>query len=466
MAANKKDMEYLLSQARRIAEHREAGAEKEIRKLYKSTLKDLKAFISNAYEMYAKDDSLTYADLQKAGYDARFLEEIEQRMGVATQKAARELNQLVSDTYKLAYDGMVDAVNQGGNLEEAFAGSIAITPEQIKNVVNNPIMETALQKNHAAIIYDIKQVVAVGLMNGDRYTTMARRISEKVDGAFFKSVRIARTEAHRVREAGELDAGLQVDEALQKGTTGLRLVKKWKTMQDERVRPQVKRGKKIVMRGSANHIALNGQIRLMDEPFDLGGGVTAMAPGQSRDAANDINCRCKALKKMMTDEEYFAATGKHFPSKQLEIFGNSGIMKAEEMQRRKGNDYVAPMPKKQLQKIVKGFKRSGGIIQMNDATDEYLRSKNAEAITIDAKTILLKQRSGRAAVFEELIHATQFRIGANDGTLKARLQCEIAAQEKLLRYQKAYKLTDAEIRQTAKALEAYKKELEDYLKKG
>ena len=41
-----KDLDYYLAQARRIAEHREAGAEKELRKLYKGMLKDLQQFIA------------------------------------------------------------------------------------------------------------------------------------------------------------------------------------------------------------------------------------------------------------------------------------------------------------------------------------------------------------------------------------------------------------------------------------
>lgn len=320
-AAKKPDLEYLLAQARRISDHREAGAEKEIRRVYRSMLKDLKGFVAEAYEKYAKDDKLTYADLQAAGYSARFLDEIEQKVIKATPKAAKELRQLVNDTYKLAYDGMVDAVRQAGaeGLDEAFADSIAITPEQIRKVVDNPIMEAALEKNHKAIIYDIKQAVAVGLMNGDRYTTMAQRISEKVDGEFYRSVRIARTETHRVREAGNHDAALEVDNALQKGTTGLRFVKVWKTMKDERVRPQRrKRGKRggwsTKMGKGANHMILDGQTVLENEPFDLKGGAKAMAPGQSGVAGHDINCRCYASRKLMTDEEYFKATGKHFPN--------------------------------------------------------------------------------------------------------------------------------------------------------
>ena len=136
------------------------------------------------------------------------------------------------------------------------------------------------------------------------------------------------------------------------------------------------------------------------------------------------------------------------------------------MYRKSSDGKVEPMPKKQFQKVVKSFKAKGGLIQFDDATDAYLASKNAEAITYDAKTILLKQNPGRASVFEELIHATQYRTGQNDGSYLKRLECEIEAQEKLLKYSKAYKLTDKEVRQTKHALTAYKKELAEYLKNG
>lgn len=144
----------------------------------------------------------------------------------------------------------------------------------------------------------------------------------------------------------------------------------------------------------------------------------------------------------------------------------NAIIKEKKMYRRKSNKRVEPMPKKQLQKIVKGFRKNGGLIQMDDATDAYLKQKSAEAITLNYNTILLMQRPGRAAVFEELIHATQWRMGRNDGSLKARLICEIEAQKKLLKNSAAYKLTKVEISQTEKALKAYKQELEKLLNGG
>ena len=144
---------------------------------------------------------------------------------------------------------------------------------------------------------------------------------------------------------------------------------------------------------------------------------------------------------------------------------NNAIIKAKKMYRKKDKDLIEPMPKKQLQKIVKAFRKQGGLIQMNDSTDAYLDYKKAEAITYDAKTILIKQKPGRAAVFEELIHAAQYREGRNDGTYRSRLQCEIEAQEKLLKNQKAYQLTQQEVKQTQKALNSYQSELKKLLER-
>lgn len=156
--------------------------------------------------------------------------------------------------------------------------------------------------------------------------------------------------------------------------------------------------------------------------------------------------------------------GKSF-SKNVVNSGDSAIIKKRSMYRKKKAQAIEPMPKKQLQKIVKAFRRNGGVMQMDDITDAYLNNKHAEAITYNEKTILLRQNPGRAAVFEELIHATQFRKGENDGTYESRLMCEISAQEKLLKYQKAYKLTAEEVKQTENALKAYRKELNEWKKR-
>ena len=321
-----KDLDYYLVQARRIAEHREEGAEEAIRKEFKKLLKDLKAYIGEVHEKYAAGDgTLSYGDLQRAGYNARFLDEIEKRIGVVTPRVAKELHQLVEDTYEMSYKAMIEGVEKvanGADLGETFADSVAITPEQIKAAVNNPYMENALLKNHQAIVYDIRQAVAVGLMNGDRYATIAKRITTALDketGPYKNAMLIARTEAHRVREAGNNDAAVAVDKELQGGTTGMRMTKTWKTMKDERVRPQYvrKRKKGGWSKGfnnkGANHMKLEGQVVLADEDFNLLDGNKGPCPGSTGIAGHDCNCRCYASFEMMTDEEFYAKTGRHFP---------------------------------------------------------------------------------------------------------------------------------------------------------
>ncbi|MBR1897864.1 MAG: hypothetical protein IJ825_03180 [Oscillospiraceae bacterium] len=153
---------------------------------------------------------------------------------------------------------------------------------------------------------------------------------------------------------------------------------------------------------------------------------------------------------------------------QLTLAGERDIIDlgSDAMFRRKKEGKIEPMPKKQFQRIVKRFKEQGGIFQFNEETDSYLESRNAEAITYDAKTILIRQNPGRASVYEELIHTAQYRLGRNDGSYPSRLRCEIEAQEKMLRNAKAYKLTEPEIMQTQKALVAYQNELEAYYKNG
>ena len=123
---------------------------------------------------------------------------------------------------------------------------------------------------------------------------MARRVAGEVEGNYKKAVRIVRTETHRVREAGFHDSALEVDSAAR--AAGLQMVKTWRTMKDERVRPnaryRTKSGWKTVRRGPADHQKMEGVSVPVDQEFDLGGGVKAKAPGQSGVAGQDINCRC------------------------------------------------------------------------------------------------------------------------------------------------------------------------------
>lgn len=122
-------------------------------------------------------------------------------------------------------------------------------------------------------------------------------------------------------------------------------------------------------------------------------------------------------------------------------------------------EYVSAMPKSQLQRIAKAFKRNGGKIDQTDEAEAFLAFRKAQGITLNSKTILLSKAPTRATVFEELIHSAQWRDGKCTGSALSIVICEIEAKKKLLQYAKAYGLSDAEIRETKKLL---KKDEEDY----
>jgi hypothetical protein len=306
---DRKRLAELFADMQRIEEHRTLTSEKQIRKLYKEMLTDLQGFLGVEYAKYSEDDALTYTTLARKGEHARFLEEVQARVNGIMPKVNKTINDVVEKMYKTAYDGMVNAVSKAVNDKELtkLLKGIVLTPAQvIKAAVNNPVskltLSKTLEKNRKQIVYNIKQTVTVGIMNGDRMSTMARKIQNDVDQNYRKAMLIARTEVHRVRETGHNDASGSIDRTLSEAGSEYRMVKIWKSMRDEKVRKTSK----------ADHRKMEGQVVLQDEDFDLGRGVTAPCPSQSGTAYNDCNCRCYVSHDLMNDEEFFQATGRHF----------------------------------------------------------------------------------------------------------------------------------------------------------
>jgi uncharacterized protein with gpF-like domain len=86
--------------------------------------------------------------------------------------------------------------------------------------------------------------------------------------------RIARTEGHRIQQASTMDAQKAAK------TKGADVLKQWDASLDGRTRP--------------THRRLDGQIREVDEPFEMD-GKSAMFPGDFGNPAEDCNCRCASL---------------------------------------------------------------------------------------------------------------------------------------------------------------------------
>ena len=309
----------MLHDIRRIEENREILTEKKIQAIYQSLMDDLDTFLAKEYKKYADEDGrlyMTYLDSKRQR--AKFLQEIVENVDKITPELKKEMMRLVNKTYEECYKGMSETVKQAVTADKVaeVSGNLAVRPEALKQAVENNIskltLPQVLQKHRAEIIYQIQQELNIGLMNGDRYERMAKRISERVGVSMSKANNIARTESHRNIESGMMDCAERLNSKLDGGD--LIYAATWRTMKDERVRPQVRRRTKkgwktSYSKNGANHMKMEGVTVRVGELFDLGGGAKAKAPSKSGVAAHDCNCRCILEYNLMTVEEFAEATG-------------------------------------------------------------------------------------------------------------------------------------------------------------
>lgn len=320
MPKSKTSLNELLYDLKRIEDHREKLTEQKIRNIYKSLMKDLNAYIGDAYVKYSDSDGrLFVAQLQEKSKYARFLEEIAEKVNGISPDLKREMLDLVDKTYAKCYEGMKKSVKNAGNAEllsDSMKDSM-VRPEVMQQAVSNNIskltLPSVLEKNRQAVIYEIQQVLNIGLMNGDRYDTMAKKITERLDVSYGKAVNIARTESHRNIESGFMDCAKDISTGLE--GSDLVYTATWRTMGDERVRPnqrrKTKKGWKTTKsKNGANHVKMDGVTIIVGDKFKLEPGVYAECPGKSGEARHDCRCRCYLSYNLMTKAEFDALDNK------------------------------------------------------------------------------------------------------------------------------------------------------------
>ncbi|MCM1023263.1 MAG: phage head morphogenesis protein [Prevotella sp.] len=273
---------------------------------------------------------LTVAQLQRSAKLAWFLNEIDKNCNEYLPDVSSEIQKLINTVYEECYIGMVEAVNQAHDLS-----ALRVRPEVMKSAIANNIekltLPALLEKNRKEIVYEIKQTVSIGLMNGERYETMSRKLVDRLDFSYGKANNVVRTETHRNIEAGLMDGAAETQKALL--GSGLVHTAIWRTMEDERVRPQrryhTKTGWKTKTAGKANHMKMEGVAIIVGDKFKLEPNVYAPCPGMSGTARNDCNCRCFLEYDLLTLDEWAALPNKQenfLSAKSLDKSGESGII--------------------------------------------------------------------------------------------------------------------------------------------
>ena len=311
----------ILFDLRRIEEHRGILTQKKIKKIYEQLIDELQYFIAKEYLNNSSNGTLTFDTLQSRARQARFLQEITERIDTITPQLQSTIMSLVEDTYTNCFIGMDQAVRRAKNTAEiaAFFKETAVRPEVIKRAFENNItkltLPSVMERHRADIVYQCKQELTIGMINGDRYETMTKRIAEKVGISKGKADNIVKTESHRNIECGLNDCADDISSGLE--GSGLIYVSTWRNMGDERVRPNIRyktKGgwKTRRSKNGADHVKMDGVTIIVGDRFKLEPNVFAKCPSMAGVARHDCRCRCFLEYDLLTIEEFDA-----LPKKQI-----------------------------------------------------------------------------------------------------------------------------------------------------
>lgn len=244
--------------------------ERTLKKAYTSLLGDMNKVISNTYAKL--DDNDLIGSLQKY-----------HRKDNVEKNLTNLINEFSKAKYKGMYNGLKDQITYAYDyyhtaLTEVTGKTFTQTPlkkewltQTIENELSGLTLKQTIQRDRQSIIYSLKSNLIQGVNRGESYSQMAKRMKDVVNGDYQKAVRIARTETHRVKEAGTFESALKGEKA------GITQVKTWNSSNDSRTRKE--------------HRRLDGETIPLDEYFRLGSAKT-LKPGDTGRAEHDINCRC------------------------------------------------------------------------------------------------------------------------------------------------------------------------------
>lgn len=243
-----------------------------------------------------------------------------------------------------------------GNLYDMHGQGVPLILPMNENQVVKAVQKTGddfklsekLGGNTKELKKQVKSELQRGLASALPYETMARSISDYGQADLNRSMRIARTEGHRIQSEAKLDC---MNNAKKKGAN---IVKQWDSTLDGRTRPE--------------HKQLDGQIREIDENFEVD-GYSAQGPGGFGDPYMDCNCRCcllqrakwalddEELKTLQDRAEYFgldkSQNFQDFKDKYInavEIIGNHGIMELARKPLKINIQLFAKIPKEKFTK--------------------------------------------------------------------------------------------------------------------
>ena len=177
------------------------------------------------------------------------------------------------------------------------------------------------------------------------------------------------------------------------------------------------------------------------------------------------NCRCSAYGHIKMDYKAGGSTLDEYELWDTTIETDDKKVYNQDMEgmyRKKVIDQskMSRASQEQINRLSRKFRKRGGVFISDEDAIEYLDEKKAEALTLDAYTILKRDEISISALIEELEHAEQYLRNENDGTALSVVINELNAKRKSIEERERYKLPKIEIDSVRKDIKYYEKEVE------
>lgn len=257
---------WLLADERRILAR--------LKEIYKEALEELKKDIDNL----KRSDTWSAQNVYQRDYQEVIAEQLETALGMLHEREYSTIRAYLDDSYVNGFVGVAYSIhNQGIPVIMRIDEAQVIQAVTTESRVSTGLYE-ALRVDVDRLKRTISDEIARGIATDMSYGEIARNISARMNISLARARRIVLTEAHRIRETASQDARVAAR------AMGCRILKQWDATLDGRTRK--------------THRKLDGQIREVDEPFEVD-GKTAMQPGGFGRPEEDINCRCIALTRAL-----------------------------------------------------------------------------------------------------------------------------------------------------------------------
>lgn len=257
---------------------------RELKQVYKKAKEDVEERIRH---LSSRTDM---ENIQSIIYQKRYQEALKKQIDDVLDKLNTgqfdTISEYLNTCYETGYVGtMYDLQHQGIPITVPINQKKVVTAIQTDTKLSsrkykgNPLKgRLAEDVDHLKTV--IRAELSRSVANGASWNEVAVKIAKGMNNPFDKAYRnallIARTEGHRVQQTAQLEA---CQTAKDKGAD---VVKQWDATLDGKTRPA--------------HREADGQIRELDEEFDVG-GEKMKAPAVGGSAKNVCNCRCGLLQR-------------------------------------------------------------------------------------------------------------------------------------------------------------------------